>query len=402
MDLSDRPEHAEYRTKVRATVEQLKAHAPAYAHDDPSADAVAANLAWQQRLANAGLVAVTWPSEHQGQGLGPFHKLIIGEELRHAGLPDIFDFIGVELIGPTIIARGTDDQRDRYLAPIRGGDEVWCQLFSEPSAGSDLAAVQTRARREDDGSWVVSGQKVWTSNAQHAAFGMLLARTDPDVPKHKGLTMFIVPMDRPGITVRGLRQIGGDAHFNEVFLDEVRLDPNATVGPVGDGWMTAMTTLMFERLAVGFEWHVLGIDVERYARAVAADADAARDPIVRSRLGEIAADLIGLRFTTYRQLTTMAHGGMPGPEGGLSKITAVQAGTVGCDLVVDVHGPEALADPEWYRLTALLPAVRSAGGTEEILRNLVGERVLGLPPEERTDKHVPFSELRSKPVGAVR
>jgi alkylation response protein AidB-like acyl-CoA dehydrogenase len=275
-------------------------------------------------------------------------------------------------------------------------DEVWCQLFSEPAAGSDLAGIQSRAK-EDNGGWRLSGQKVWTTNAQFAAFGLLLARTDPDVPKHKGLTMFVVPMDAEGVTVRGLRQITGDAEFNEVFFDDVELGPEHLVGEVNGGWKTAFTTRMLLRVTFGAGSEGMGYRADRFAEAIAADQAAAADPEVRHRLGELSTDLIALRFTGYRMLTAIQRGQIPGPEAGLSKVTAVRAAIEGGDLIADALGPDALQDgTDWAYLISFLPGLKSAGGTEEILRNTIGERVLGLPPEPRLDKGVPFSELRAK------
>ncbi len=281
------------------------------------------------------------------------------------------------------------------------GDEVWCQLFSEPAAGSDLAAVQARARQDDDGTWTLNGQKVWTTNAQFASYGLLLARTDADVPKHKGLTMFIVPMDAEGVTVRGLRQISGEAEFNEVFFDDVHLDAGAVVGGVGNGWTTALTTLMFERVTIGLGGEGMGYNSTRFAAAIAADEHARRDPEVRHQLGEISSELMAVRFTGYRTLTALQRGQIPGPESGLAKVTIVNGAIKAGDLIADVLGPDALSeDSDWAYMISFLPGLKSAGGTEEILRNTIGERVLGLPPEPRLDKGVPFSELRSK-EGAV-
>jgi alkylation response protein AidB-like acyl-CoA dehydrogenase len=280
------------------------------------------------------------------------------------------------------------------------GDEVWCQLFSEPAAGSDLAAVQARARRQDDGSWRLTGQKVWTTNAQFASYGLLLARTDPDVPKHKGLTMFIVPIDAEGVTVRGLRQISGEAEFNEVFFDDVALDEGAVVG--GVGWGTALTTLMFERATIGLGGEGLGYNSTRFAQAIASDEHASVDPEVRHQLGEIGSELLAVRFTGYRTLSALQKGQIPGPEAGLAKITIVNGAVRAGDLIADVLGPDALLeDSEWAYMISFLPGLKSAGGSEEILRNTVGERVLGLPPAPRLDKGIPFSELRSKEGAAV-
>ena len=300
------------------------------------------------------------------------------------------------MLGPTLIAHGTEDQKQRHLGPMLAADDVWCQLFSEPAAGSDLAGVQTRARRGDDGGWTLNGQKVWTTNAQHAAFGLLLARTDPDLPKHRGLTMFVLPMDAEGVTVRPLRQISGEAHFNEVFLDDVRLEPGSEVGPVDGGWGVAMTTLMFERMAIGLGGEGFGWRADRFATALIEDEAATRDREVRHRFGAIAAEFLALRFTSFRTLTTLQRGGVPGPESALAKVTTIRAAIAAGDLVCDVLGPEALDDERAGRLVSDMPGLKSAGGTEEILRSMVGERVLGLPPEPRLDKGVPFAELRAR------
>jgi len=397
VDLNDTPEQAAYRTEVRAWIEQNASQAPATRGRGDEEAAVAAHRAWQRRLAEAGYVGVTWPAEHGGQGKGPLQQVVINQEIARAGVPGILDAIGVGMLGPTIIAHGTDEQKQRYLAPMLHGDEVWCQLFSEPAAGSDLAGIQTRARQAEDGSWRLSGQKVWTTNAQFAAYGLLLARTDPDAHKHKGLTMFVVPMDAAGVTIRPLRQISGEPEFNEVFFDDVELAPDAAVGPVNGGWGVALTTLMFERLTIGAGSEGMGYRADRFAAAIASDPVAAKDPEVRARFGELATELLALRFTGYRLLTAISRGQIPGPEAGMGKITAVNGAIAAGDLIADVLGPEAL-DPEseWSYLISFLPGLKSAGGTEEILRNTVGERVLGLPPEPRLDKGIPFSELRAK------
>ncbi|TMM18615.1 MAG: acyl-CoA dehydrogenase [Actinobacteria bacterium] len=400
MDLDDTPQQAAYRSQVRSWLEQHASEAPALEGPEAITDEqelIAARRAWQGKLAEGGLAGVTWPKEFGGQGLGPIEQVICNQEIGRARVPGILDAIGVGMLGPTIIAHGTDEQKARYLGPMLHADEVWCQLFSEPAAGSDLAAVQSRARQQDDGSWRLSGQKVWTTNAQFAAFGLLLARTDPDVPKHKGLTMFIVPIDAPGVTVRGLRQISGEAEFNEVFFDDVPLAAEAVVGGVGNGWATALTTLMFERVTIGLGSEGLGYNSSRFARAIARVEDARRDPEVRRELGEVASELIAVRFTGYRTLTALQRGQIPGPEAGLAKVTIVSSAIKAGDLIADVLGPDALAqDSEWAYMISFLPGLKSAGGTEEILRNTIGERVLGLPPAPRLDKGVPFSELRSK------
>jgi alkylation response protein AidB-like acyl-CoA dehydrogenase len=399
VDLNDTPEQAAYRERVRAWLDEHKAEAPVISGPDAIKDEqelIAARRVWQGKLADAGLAGTTWPKEFGGQGLGPIEQVVVNQELARAQVPGVLDPIGVGMLGPTIIAHGSEEQKARYLGPMLHGDEVWCQLFSEPAAGSDLAAVQTRAVQQDDGTWKLNGQKVWTTNAQFSSYGLLLARTDADVPKHKGLTMFAVPMDAPGVTVRGLRQISGEAEFNEVFFDDVELEENAVVGPVGGGWGTALTTLMFERVTIGLGGESMGFRADRFAAALAADEHARRDPDVRHRLGELTSDLLAVRFTGYRVLTALQSGQIPGPEAGLAKVSIVNAAIAAGELIADVQGPDALNDPSWGYMISFLPGLKSAGGTEEILRNTVGERVLGLPPEPRLDKGVPFSELRAK------
>jgi alkylation response protein AidB-like acyl-CoA dehydrogenase len=404
MDLKDTPELAEHRAKVRAWLDEHKDEAPPNpgAQQVEGDDHIAARREWQRRLTEGGLNGTTWPAEFGGQGLGPLHQVVTNQEIAAAGVPGILDIIGVGMLGPTIIAHGSDEQKERYLLPMLRADDVWCQMFSEPAAGSDLAAIQTRAKRTDNG-WVLNGQKVWTTNAQFAQYGLLLARTDPDVPKHKGMTMFIVPMDAPGITVRPLRQISGDAHFNEVFFDDVALEEDATVGPIDGGWGVALTTLMFERITIGLGGEGFGWRADRFATALLAEPGIAEDPEVRHRFGELAADFIALRFTGYRTLSALAKGRIPGPEGGLAKVTTIKAAIEAGELLADVLGPDALQiGPDgWGSLISDLPGLKSAGGTEEILRNMVGERVLGLPPEPRLDKGIAFNELRAKEKEAV-
>ncbi|MEA2214148.1 MAG: hypothetical protein QOF83_4096 [Solirubrobacteraceae bacterium] len=402
MDLNDTPEQAAYRAEARAWLDQHKSEAPARSGSYQDSDYIDARRGWQRKLAQAGLAAVTWPTEVGGRGLGPIEQVTVNQEMSRAQVPGILDVIGIGMLGPCLIAHGTPDQKSRYLGPMLHGDEVWCQLFSEPGAGSDLAAVQTRARQNDDDTWTLNGQKVWTTNAQFAAHGLLLARTDADVPKHKGLTMFVVPMDAPGVTVRGLRQISGEAEFNEVFFDDVRLDADAVVGGVGNGWGTALTVLMYERLTIGFGSESFGSPA-RLAQTLARDEVARSDSEARHRLGELITELLAVRFNGYRALTALAQGQIPGPEAGLAKVTMVNAAIAASDLGADIVGPDALeADSEWSYLISFLPGLKSAGGTESILRNTIGERVLGLPPEPRLDKGVPFSELRAIEKQAVK
>ncbi|MHB8694793.1 MAG: acyl-CoA dehydrogenase family protein, partial [Solirubrobacteraceae bacterium] len=247
-------ELTEYREQVRSWLTEHGPGAPKRSVLSPQDDeAVALHREWQRKLADAGYLGVTWPERYGGAGGVPAQRIIVEQELDAHGLPGALDFVGLDMVGPTIMACGSEEQCDRYLRPLLRAEEIWCQLLSEPGAGSDLAAIGTRARRQpahEGGSWLVDGQKVWTSFARHAAWGIMLARTDPDGPKHKGLTMFAVPMDSAGVTIRPLRQITGDAEFNEVFIDALKLSDEQRIGAVGEGWKVAVTMLSFERLAV--------------------------------------------------------------------------------------------------------------------------------------------------------
>jgi len=405
VDLNDTPEQAEYRKEVRTWLDANKADAPILqgegALTDPD-EILIAHRAWQGKLAEAGLAGATWPKEYGGQGIGPVESVVISQEMQQAGVPGILDVIGVGMLGPTLIAHGSEEQKQRYLGPMLHADEIWCQMFSEPAAGSDLAAVQTRAVQNDDGTWTLNGQKVWTTNAQFAAHGLILARTNPDIPKHKGMTMFIVPMDAEGITVRGLRQISGEAEFNEVFFDDVVIDADSVVGGEENGWGVGLTTLMFERLAIGLGSSSFGYRSTRFAEAIMSDPVAANDHEVRHNFGDLAAELEAIRWTGYRSISALQDGQIPGPEFGLAKVTTVNCAVRAGDLIADIVGPEALdEDSGWAYMISFLPGLKSAGGTEEILRNTIGERVLGLAPEPRLDKGIPFSELRAKEKESV-
>jgi alkylation response protein AidB-like acyl-CoA dehydrogenase len=389
MNLEDTPRQAEYRTKVRAWIEAHRHEAPPPLGGIHAVDPTPYRR-WQARLAETRLVGVTWPEEHGGAGLGAVEQLIVSGELRRAGCGGILDNIAIGIIGPTIIACGTEAQKQRYLGPMLHGEEGWCQLFSEPAAGSDLAGLQTRARRADSG-FSITGQKVWTTGAQHAGFGLLLARTDPEVPKHKGLTMFLVPMHAEGVTVRPLRGISGGALFNEVFFDDVLVGDDAVVGAVDGGWSVALTALMFERVTLMATFDEIGLGAERFAAPLAGHPGLA-DAHVRQGLAEVTCGLLSLRYSAYRTLTALSRGAVPGPEAALGKIGVIEAARHGCELIADLLGPDAL-EGEWGETTCDMPGLRSGGGTEEVLRTTLGERVLGLPPEPRGDKEAPFSAL---------
>ena len=359
MDLDDTPEQAAYRAQVRAWIEENKAQAPVLAGEGALQDEdeiIAARRAWQGKLAEGGLAGVTWPKEYGGQGLGPIEQVICNQEISRAKVPGHprrdrrrharADDHRARRGGAEVALPRRDAARRRGLVPA----VLRARRRLRPGGGADARAPQ------DDGSWRLSGQKVWTTNAQFASYGLLLARTDADVPKHKGLTMFIVPMDAEGVTVRGLRQISGEAEFNEVFFDDVALDAGAVVGGVGNGWGTALTTLMFERVTIGLGSEGMGYSSTRFATRSRTTRDASRDPEVRHALGEIASKLMAVRFTGYRTLTALQHGQTPGPEAGLAKVTLVNNAIRAGDLIADVLGPDALReDSEWAYMISFLP-----------------------------------------------
>jgi alkylation response protein AidB-like acyl-CoA dehydrogenase len=334
---------------------------------------------FQRRLHEGGWAAVHWPPEYGGRGATMTQSAIFFEELGRARAPLPANVLGILLAGPTIMMYGTQEQKDRLLQPILSGDEIWCQGFSEPEAGSDLAALKTRAVQDGD-DWVVTGQKVWTSGAQQSKWCMLVARTDPDAPKHKGLTYFLMDMEQPEVQVRPLRQITGEAEFNELFIEGARIPGDHVLGGVGNGWRVAMTTLMNERAGLAFFLQVRMRHVLDELIAEAAQRGLLDDPLVADRLGELHLKAEILRLTAYRGLTAIEKYGQPGPEGSLTKWMWSETNQELTQLAADLLGPEALtAGTRWSYELLRARGNSIEGGTTEILKNIVAERVLGLP-----------------------
>jgi alkylation response protein AidB-like acyl-CoA dehydrogenase len=334
---------------------------------------------FQRRLAEGGWAAVHWPREYGGRSATLTESAIFFEELGRSGAPLPANVLGLLLAGPTIMTWGTDRQKERYLSPILTADEIWCQGFSEPDAGSDLASLKTRAVRDGD-DWVVTGQKVWTSGAQFSKWCMLVARTDLDAPKHKGLTYFLMDMQQDGVQIRPLRQITGEPEFNELFLDGARVPNENVLGGEGNGWKVALTTLMNERAGLGFFLQVRLRQLLDRVIVQAAGAGLIEDPVVADRLGELHLRTEIVRLTAYRGLTATEKYGQPGPEGSLVKWMWSDTNQRLTQLAADLLGPGALraGDPWAYEL---LRARGNSieGGTTEVLKNIVAERVLGLP-----------------------
>jgi alkylation response protein AidB-like acyl-CoA dehydrogenase len=401
MNFDDTPEEAAWREKVRSYIAHHRADLASYGDGERrEGDLTRARLS-QATLYDGGFVGVTWPKEVGGQGGTPMQNAIVDQELGRAGVPMHIGIIGIGMCGPTVIHHGSDDQKQRYLTRLLRGDDVWCQLFSEPASGSDLAGLRTKAVRNTDGSWRISGQKVWTTLAHVSDFGIVLTRTDPDVAKHRGLTMFVVDMKAPGVTVRPLRQMSGGAEFNEVFFDDVIVQDGERLGDVNDGWRVALTTLMSERLSLGGGGTDVGMGVATLVEHIGSrigSLSPERQALVRQDFGRAYVSSLGIRYTGYRQLSAISKGQLPGPEASAGKLAGTKTARSLADLSVRLLGDDAVyastleGSRTFQDAQAGLPGMAIAGGTDEILRNVLGERVLGLPAEPRADKGMSFNQ----------
>jgi alkylation response protein AidB-like acyl-CoA dehydrogenase len=348
--------------------------------------------AWQKRLAAGGWGAPSWPAEYGGRSFGPLEATVWAQEKARAGATIPFNVVGFGMAGPTIISHGSDEQKARYLPALLGGDEIWCQLFSEPGAGSDLASLTTRAVREGD-EWIVTGQKVWSSSAHDADWGLLLARHDFDVPKHKGLVYLLADMHSPGIEVRPLKQMDGGAHFNEVFLEDVRVPHANRLGEPGDGWRIAITTLMHERMSIGSASGGYIFPFERLTQIANERAPDGLDPVLRDELARVYTQGKVLELLNARILEKLGKGQIPDAEGSIVKLVLATLVSNMAEVGMRVLGAEGTVMVQDAVQRAFLgaPAFHIGGGTDEIQRNLIGERVLGLPKDQSPDKEVPFS-----------
>lgn len=399
MDFNDTPELAEFRGRARAWLDanagRRRREGGAITLLGENADdeaALATARSWQAKLFDAGWTGLMVPTEYGGAGLSPLHQIVWQQEAAHYDLPvDVFG-IGLGMGAPTLVAWGTEQQKERWLRPLLRGEEIWCQLFSEPGAGSDVASLRTRATR-DGGEWVVNGQKVWTSGAHYSRWGLLLARTDPRASKHAGLTYFIVDMKQPGVEVRPLRQMTGGSNFNEVFFVDARVPEANVLGGEGMGWSVAVTTLMNERLSIGAA--LLSAEgAFGSLRALAGRFEG--DPT--DRLVDLYTRGQVLRFMAQRIISTLARGGVPTALGSAAKIGLSDVLTRFANLGIEVQGAGGLlagADASdagvWQLVFSGYPGMRIAGGTDEIMRNIIGERILALPAEPRPDKGAPWN-----------
>jgi alkylation response protein AidB-like acyl-CoA dehydrogenase len=393
MDLTPSADEAALRDEVRAWLranlpwEYGKGLPPRF---DDLAEEVRFGREWQARLASGRWVGVAWPSEYGGRGLGPVEHYLVTEELARARAPELVGRIGINLVGPTLLAHGTPEQKARWLPRILSAEELWCQLFSEPGAGSDLASLTTRAERVDDG-WVLNGQKVWTSYAQFADWGVCLARTDRDAPKNKGISYLVVDMRSPGVEVRPLRQITDESEFNEVFFADVFVPRERLVGPENEGWRVANSTLSHERGSNPRQLVIHAQLLDELLR-MAESSGAFEDPRLAPRLAQAFVEVRLFQLHNWRTISRLAKGLDPGPQGSLNKLWWSEMSKRLHDTVMDVLGPAAPlwrgADENpgsgtWQRSWLYYQASSIWAGTNEIQRNVVGERVLELPREPR-------------------
>jgi acyl-CoA dehydrogenase len=409
VDFDDTPAEAELRAECRRFLDQ---HAklrtgplPSFGVRDEAVIAEAKR--WMAKKAEAGFSCMTWPEEYGGRGATRIEAAIFAqEEARYDVPPNVFS-IGQGMLGPAVITHGTHEQKQRYLPKLRSGEDIWCQLFSEPGAGSDLAGLRTRAEPDGD-DFIVNGQKIWTSGAHFSEWGLLLTRTSQSAVKHKGITYFIINMKSPGIEIRQIRQINGSANFNEVFFTDVRVPSANIIGRYNEGWRGAITTLMNERaVSAGAE---MGFAEAMLRTAVAVDIDgqpALQDPAFRQRIADFYIRERGVKLAGLRSLTRLSRGENPGPEGSIGKLVGAALRQEMAAFALDLLGPlGAVSDPAaspleamWPQAFTSTPGGRIAGGTDEVMRNILAERVLGLPADVRADKELPFNQV---PTGKRR
>jgi alkylation response protein AidB-like acyl-CoA dehydrogenase len=387
MDLTLSPTEEAFRDEFRGW---LAENHPGPIPDDEN-EAFEFSRRWQRKLHDGGWAGVSWPREYGGRGATLIEQAIFYEEMVRAKAPRVANVLGLVMGGPVVITHGTEAQKQRYLEPILSAEEIWCQGFSEPEAGSDLASLKTRAVKSN-GGWVVTGQKVWTTLAHEAKWCMLVARTDPDAPKHQGLTYFLMDMEQDGVEVKPLVQITGEAEFNEIFMEEAYIPDENIVGEVGSGWAVAITTLMNERAGLAFAAQAALQLAMRRAIDLAGSTSrkgrlASEDPVVRDQLAQLFIESEIFRVTNYRGLTKIMKNGVPGPEGSLGKWQWAEVNQRLMELAMEIEGPygqfadgsEYSLGGDWQYQYLRTRANSIEGGTTDILRNIVAERVLGLP-----------------------
>ena len=398
MDFNDTPEESRFREEASSWLADNAPTDDAFRALSPLEQA----KIWQKRKYDAGWACIGWAPEFGGRGASAIEEVIWRQEESKYDLPATFFLIGQGMIGPTLMAWARDEDKARFLPPLASGEEVWCQLFSEPAGGSDLAALRTRAERDGD-DWVINGQKIWTSGAHYSDYGVIVVRTDPTVPKHKGLSYFYTDMKAPGVEIKPIKQLTGDSDFNEVYFTDVRVSDSQRLGEVGQGWQVSLTTLMNERAAIGGSFGQIDVSL---AMSVAAEVEidgrpALEDAAVRTRIADWYVQEAGLKYTGYRTLTALSRGALPGPENSIGKLVGAPKMQAMSSYLMDLLGASgAIADEALAVKAGIIqraymgaPGLRIAGGTDEIMANIIAERVLGLPQEPRLDKGIPFNEV---------
>lgn len=397
MDFNDSPEEAAFRRKAR---EWLAAKAPAFEQPTAGQSGIDHARAWQMQKYQDGWACLTWPKEYGGQGLSSVLAGIFAEEEGRYALPLGIFTIGQGMAAPTLMAYATEEQKAKYLPGLASGEDIWCQLFSEPAGGSDLAAMRTRARKDGD-DWVIDGQKIWTSGAHFSDYGILVTRSDPDLPKHQGLTYFFLDMKSEGVETKPIRQISGASNFNEVYFSGVRIPDAQRLGAVGDGWKVSITTLMNERATIGGGGGA-GFE-EAFSLAgqlELGDGPAINDQSVRAQLADWYCRETGLKYTRARTRSALSRGETPGPENSIGKLVGAKQSQDIARFCMELLGAAGASMEEGGGVqTAYLsaPGIRIAGGTDEIMLNIIAERVLGLPQDTRLDKGIAFKDI---PTGA--
>ncbi|MGI9327558.1 MAG: acyl-CoA dehydrogenase family protein [Pseudomonadales bacterium] len=400
MDFEDSKAEADFRKEAR---KWLKANVPTK-KDLKDLDGMARGKLWQKRKADAGWACIRWPKEYGGRDASAIQQVILNQEEAKISAPDTGMFsIGQGMAAPTLMTWATEEDQSRFIPRLASGEDIWCQLFSEPAGGSDLAALRTKAEKDGD-EWVINGQKIWTSGAHYSDWGILVVRTDPNVPKHKGLTYFYVDMKSPGIEMNPIRQLSGDANFNEVYFTDVRIPDSQRLGAIGQGWQVSLTTLMNERASIGAGGGGVSYGrVKELAESVfIGDKLAIEDGAVRSKLASWYVQEAGLKFTAYRTLSALSRGDIPGPENSIGKLVGAVKSQDMASFAIDLLEQEGIVrdkafDDNFGSLFQdtymAIPGLRIAGGTDEIMANIIAERVLGLPQEPRMDKGIPFNEV---------
>jgi len=405
MDFAYPPEADAYRAKVRSFLDTNLPKGWKGIGALNHADAAAFTEEWRKTLFANDMLAITWPKEYGGQGLGHIEALVQAEEFAKVGAPSggPNDGFGIGMLGNTLLQVGTEEQRRHYLPRVLNGDDRWCQGYSEPSSGSDLGNLGCRAVLDGD-EWVINGQKIWTSGAQHSDFGMILTRTDPSVAKHEGLTMFFLDMKAPGVEVRPIKQVNGQSGFNEVYFTDVRIPDHQRLGEVGNGWKVSLTTLMNERLSIGASMPTGFPELLDFCCTFdTGTGKAVDDPAVRSKLATWAVRTSGLKYTAYRSISALSKGQTPGPENSIGKLVAGSTLQEIAQFAMDLQGASGVltgdaqtsAQARFQAMLLRSPATRIEGGTDEILRNIIAERVLGLPADLRADRG-PFNQIPTR------